>query len=514
MENFGFLSILPPALAVILAIVTKNVLVSLFTSILLGTVILFNGNIFYAVPAVFRDVLFKQAADGYNASVIVLVLFIGGMVMLVTSSGGAEALALGATKRIDSRKKAILGAWILGLIIWFSDFANGMLVGPIFQPITDKLKISREKLAWIVDATSAPVCMLVPISGFGIFAMSCMEKEFAANNISLSVWDAFLQTIPLQFYCIGALLLVPLIAFLGIDFGPMAKAEERVITTGQLHWPHAQPMGLGEPPALSKDAKPKMSLVVFPILALFVIFFVILIANGFPYKKTLGINIRTGLTTGYFIGGMICFTLMIYYKIRNFKETFDIYMNGMKNNLFLVMTLLFAWSLSSICKDLGTAGYIVHMVEGSLPVFTVAPMFFFVACVISFATGTSYGTMAILVPIGVPMAISLGAPMIVTLAAIFSGAIFGDHCSPISDTTLIASMGAACDHIEHVKTQLPYSIMIGVIGFVVYTISYWVSSTAILLVFTIVGVVIVTFLCRRLWGIDVHQKVMKAMNDK
>ncbi|MEG1823721.1 MAG: Na+/H+ antiporter NhaC family protein, partial [Cloacibacillus sp.] len=446
--------------------------------------------------------------DGYNASVIVLVLFIGGMVMLVTSSGGAEALALSATKHINSRKKAMLGAWILGLIIWFSDFANGMLVGPIFQPITDKLKISREKLAWIVDATSAPVCMLVPISGFGIFAMSCMEKEFAAQNISISVWDAFLQTIPLQFYCIGALLLIPLISFLGIDFGPMAKAEERVLTTGQLHWPHAQPMGLGEPPEFAKDAKPRMSLVVYPILAVFIIFFVILIANGFPYKKTLGINIRTGLTTGYFIGGMICFVLMIFYKIRNFKETFDIYMNGMKNNLFLVMTLLFAWSLSAVCKDLGTAGYIVQMVEGNLPSFMIAPIFFFVACVISFATGTSYGTMAILIPIAVPMSLSLGAPLIITLAAVFSGAIFGDHCSPISDTTLIASMGAACDHIEHVKTQLPYAVMVGAVGFVSYTISYWVTNTLILLLITVVAVIVVTFLCSRLWGVNVHQNVI------
>ncbi|MCC8058968.1 Na+/H+ antiporter NhaC family protein [Cloacibacillus sp.] len=507
MENFGFLSILPPALAIILAVITKNVLVSLFSSIFLGAVILFNGNVFYAVPALFRDFLFKQAADGYNASVIVLVFFIGGMVMLVTSSGGAEALAVTATRRINSRKKAMLSAWMLGLLIWFSDFANGMLVGPIFQPITDRLKISHEKLAWIVDSTSAPVCMLVPISGFGIFAMSCIEKEFTAYNVNMPVWDAFLQTIPLQFYCIGALVMIPLIACIGLDFGPMAKAEERVLTSGKLHWDHAQPMGLGEPPILSNDAKPRISLVIYPIIAVFVIFFAILIANGFPYEKIVGVNIRTGLTTGYFVGGMICFGLMILYKIRNFKETFNIYLDGMKNNLFLVMTLLFAWSLSSVCKQLGTAQYIVHIVQGNLPVYFVAPIFFVVGAIISFATGTSYGTFAILIPIAIPMSISLGAPMIATLAAVFSGGIFGDHCSPISDTTLLASMGAACDHIEHVKTQLPYAIMVGVVTFAGYMLSYWVNSPIVLALSAVVGVCAITLIFSKIHGVNVSGKI-------
>ena len=284
MENFGFLSVLPPLIAIVMALLTKNVIISLFSGIFLGVSILYNGNIFYALPALFRDFLFKQAADSYNASVMVLVLFIGGMVMLVTSSGGAEALARSATKHINSKTKALISAWLCGIAIWFSDFANAMLVGPIFQPITDRLKISREKLSWIVDATSAPVWMLVPISGFGIFARSCIEKEFTGYKVSMSVWEAFIQTIPLQFYCIGALFLIPLIAFMGIDFGPMAKAEERVATTGKIHWEHAQPMGLGEPPVFSKDATPKISLIILPILAVFVIFFAILIAKGFPYK--------------------------------------------------------------------------------------------------------------------------------------------------------------------------------------------------------------------------------------
>ena len=500
MENYGLLSIIPPVLAIVLAIMTKNVLISLFLGIFVGVTILFNGNVFYALPALFRDVLFKQAADGYNASVMVLVLFIGGMVMLVTNSGGAAALALRATKHVDSKKKAILGAWIAGLAVWFSDFANAMLVGPIFQPITDRLKISREKLAWIVDATSAPVCMLVPLSGFGVFGMSCIEKEFTNYNIATPVWEAFISTIPYQFYCLGALFLIPLIAFLGRDFGPMAKAERRTETTGALHWPHAEPMGLGEAPKLSPDAKPRMSLIVLPILAIFVVFFAILIANGFPYSRIVGVNIRTGLTTGYFVAGMICFALMVFYRMRTFKETFDMYINGMKGNLFLVLVLLFAWSLSAVCKELGTANYIVSAMEGSFPAWLVAPMLFFVGSLISVATGTSYGTFAILMPIAVPMANALGAPLIISIAAVFSGGIFGDHCSPISDTTLLASMGAACDHIEHVKTQLPYALLVGGITLAIYAIAFNMGSPLILLAILAAAIVTLTVLLCKTWG--------------
>lgn len=505
MDNYGFLSVLPPLIAIILAVVTKNVLISLFLGIFLGVTILFKGNVFYSLPAVFRDVLFKQAADGYNASVIILVLFIGGMVMLVSNSGGADALAIRATKHINSKRKAIIATWIAGLIVWFSDFANATLVGPIFQPITDRMKISREKLAWIVDATSAPVCMLLPISGFGVFGMSCIDKEFANYNVVLSAWDTFIATIPLQFYCLGALYLVPLIACTGKDFGPMVKAERRTAISGEIHWPHAQPLGMGAMPKFSAEAKPRMSLIVYPLLALFVVFFAILIANGFPHQRIVGVNIRTGLTTGYFLAGMICLGLTVFYKLRNFRESFDLYISGMRGNLFLVLTLLFAWSLSAVCKELGTADYIVSAMRGNLPACMVAPMLFFVGCLISLATGTSYGTFAILMPIAVPMASMLGAPLVLSIAAVFSGGIFGDHCSPISDTTLLSSMGASCDHVEHVKTQMPYAILIGLLSFLLYVSAFWIGSRIVLLGVLALLVTISTILLGNVWNYTMNK---------
>jgi Na+/H+ antiporter NhaC len=195
---------------------------------------------------------------------------------------------------------------------------------------------------------------------------------------------------------------------------------------------------------------------------------------------------------------MICFALMVAYKLRSFKETFDMYVTGMKGNLFLVLVLLFAWSISAVCKQLGTANYIVQAIQGSFPAWLVAPIIFIVGAIISFATGTSYGTFAILMPIAIPMANSLGAPMIPTIAAVFSGGILGDHCSPISDTTLLASMGAGCDHIEHVRTQLPYGILVGILSFVAYTIVFWLHSTIAVLAILVAAIFLLTRqLCKR-----------------
>lgn len=500
MENMGFLSLLPPLTAIVLAVISRNVLFSLFTGVFLGVTIISGWNPIIGLPALFQDFIFKQAASGYNSSVIVLVLTIGGMVALVTNSGGAAALAQKATRVVDTKRKAIFAAWLSGIAIWFSDFANAMLVGPIFQPITDKLRISREKLAWVVDTTSAPVCMLIPIAGFGIFAMSTIQKEFETYNVQMSEWSAFIQAIPFQFYCLGALLIVPLVAVLGWDFGPMAKAEERTWKTGEPLWPDAEPMGLGATIELPEGVTPRVSLVVWPLIAIFVIFFSILVANGFPAQKVSGPIIRTGLTTGYFVAGMVCLGLMVRYKIRSLKDSFDMYLGGMKGSLFLALVLLLAWSLSSVCKQMGTATYLVQMAEGNIPAWSIAPLVFITGALISLATGTSYGTFAILMPIAIPMALSLGAPLLACIGAVLSGGIFGDHCSPISDTTLLSSMGASCDHIDHVKTQLPYAFMVAIVALIAYLLAFWVKSAIVLLGIVVVFLVTLVIVLGKVWG--------------
>lgn len=500
MEHMGFLSLLPPLIAIVLAMVSKDVLFSLFCGIFLGVTIINGWNPIVALPAFFKDFIFEQAKGGYSSSVMVLVLVIGGMVALLTRSGGAAALAQKATRFINSKTKVTLAAWMSGIAIWFSDSANAMLVGPIFQPITDTLKISREKLAWIVDTTSAPVCMLVPISTFAVFAMGTIEKEFETYGGDLSVWSAFLQAVPFQFYCIGALLIVPLIGILGWDFGPMAKAEERTLKTGQPLWPDAQPLGVGEAVDLPEGKPAPVSLVVLPMMAIFVVFFAVMISHGFPSEKVSGTVIRTGLTSGYFLAGLICLALMVRYKIQPLKKSFDMFIGGMKGNLFLVLVLLLAWSLGSVCKTMGTAAYLIHLADGIIPAWGVAPLIFIMGALISLATGTSYGTFAIVMPVAIPMALQLGAPLIPCIAAVLSGGIFGDHCSPISDTTVLSSMGASCDHIDHVKTQLPYALMVGLVTLIAYFLSFWIRSALLLIGLVAVLLVSLVIVLGKVWG--------------
>ena len=500
MEHMGFLSILPPLIAVVLAMRTKNVLLSLFAGAFVGVVILCGWNPATALPTMIKDFIFKQAASSYNSSIMVLMTFVGGMVALLTNSGGAAAFAMKATKFINTKAKAIIATWLGGLFIWFSDSANALLLGPLFQPITDKLRISREKLAWIVDSTSSPICVLIPIIGWGIYIMGTIEKEFAALNLDLSEWTTFIQAIPYQFYAWGALLLIPLMAYTGIDFGPMSKAEERAMKKGQLVAPGAKPLRPAASIELPEGVTPRISVILWPLAVVFVVFFAMLFAHGFPYKKIPGPVLRTGLTSGYFLGAMVCMALMVKNKIKSSKECFDIYINGMQSMLFILMVLVLAWSLSSVCKHMGTANYIIQLTKGNIPVWTIAPLIFLTGAFISFATGTSYGTFAILMPIAIPMSVSLGAPMLPCIAAVLSGGLFGDHCSPISDTTIMSSMGAACDHIDHVKTQLPYAITVAVASFITYTAAFWIHSGFVLLAFSLLLMALLTIIQGKIWG--------------
>jgi Na+/H+ antiporter NhaC len=500
MESYGFLSVIPPITAIIVAIITRNVLVALFIGIFTGVTIIYDWNPILALPAMIKDYLFEQGADPYNSSSIILVIFVGGMVSLLTNSGGAVAFARKATRFINSKLKISIAIWVAGLAIWFSDFANALLIGPIFQPIADKLKISREKLAWIIDATSAPICALVPIAGFGIFSMVCIQKEFQAYGVEMSEWSAYVRAIPFQFYSIGTLLLVPIVSIIGYDFGSMSKAELRTANTGKMLWPDSKPIRLPISTEIPKGIEPKLSLIVYPLATILIVFFAYLMQHGFPYRVVPSVILRTGLTSAYFCGALVCFIMMVWNKIKTIKETLDLYIEGMKSNLFLCAILLLAWSLSAICRDMGTANFIVQLLGSTLPTWSIAPLLFITGGIISFATGTSYGTYAILLPIAIPMSIQLNAPLIPCLGAVFSGGIFGDQCSPISDTTVLASMGAACDLIDHVKTQLPYALIVALASIIIYTLASWIESSLILLILNLILILVILLICYKFFG--------------
>lgn len=498
MEHYGFLSILPPVIAVFLAIKTKNVISALFWGGLFGVLALCGWNPITALQTYIKDYIFVQAADGYNSSLLVMMVFIGGFVGVVTHSGGAAVFANKIAHLINTRCKAQIAVWIGGLIIFFTDSGNSLILGPSFQPVTDKLRVSREKLAWLLDCTSSPVCILIPFIGWGIYIMGLMQKEFDALKLPLTDLDTFMRVIPFQFYAIGTLIMIPVIAYFGYEFSSMCKAEKRTVETGQPFWPEAKPAR----PAVDINevhAGATTSMMVIPLIVLFACIFGMLIPHGFPVKRVPGAILRSSLCFGYFMGALSCMFLMVKNKVKTASESFKMYMDGTKEVIFILMILVLAWSLGAVCKSLGTAKFIVSLADGSIPGWAVPFLIFVTGSAISFATGSSWGTFAILMPLAIPMSHALGAPMYASIGAVLSGGLFGDHCSPISDTTVLSSMGAACDHIDHVKTQLPYALTVALASAVCYLIAGFVD-TPFLIILAVALVIIFGVTFSKLWG--------------
>ncbi|NYF25469.1 Na+/H+ antiporter NhaC family protein [Sporosarcina sp. JAI121] len=496
MEHMGIVSLLPPIIAVILAIVTKNVVISLFSGVYIGVLILVGGRPLEATMETIENYLFIQVADGYNAAVLVLLFFIGGFVALMEKSGGGAALAEKAAKSINTRVRAQLSAWLGGVIIFFSDIGTPLIVGPVFEKIFDKAKISREKLAWIIDSTSSPVAVLIPFIGWGVYIMGLIKNEFDLLNITTSEFSTLVQVIPFQFYAILAVLMVPLVAMTKLDFGPMAKAERRIQQTGALYWPESTPLRKPE----ENDERTKGShanLILLPLAVLFITLFGLLISFGFPFKPVPGNEFRVALSTAYLFAAVTIIILMLIYKVKKFGEIFNIYTTGMQKMVYVAVTLVLAWSLGKVINEMGTANYIVEVMEGNVPAFIIPAILFLVGAGMSLASGTSWGTFAIMLPIAIPMAVTLDAHLLVCIGAVLSGGIFGDHCSPISDTTILSSTGAGADHIDHVKTQFPYALLNATIAFVGFIVA-GITGSAITLLLTVVLLILAVLVLSKL----------------
>ncbi|MGL5378458.1 Na+/H+ antiporter NhaC family protein [Clostridium sp.] len=476
MEHFGVMSLIPPLVAIIIAVLSKNVIISLFTGTFIGVLVLASFQPITAVKSLIGDYFFVQLTDSYNAGVLVLLMFIGGFIALIERSGGAHAFAQKVTKYINTKSKAQMSAWFGGILIFFSDLGTPLIVGPIFEPIFDKLKISREKLAWIIDSTASPIAVLVPFIGWGVYVMGLIQKEFEVLNIDQSDFTAFVKAIPYQIYPILAITMVPLIAFSKLDFSAMLKAEKRVETTGKLYWDTSNPQRKSEKISELEAKNSKASLVIAPLIVLFITLFSILIPLGFPFEPVGGSDFRVALTTAYLFAAITLMGLMVYYKTKTFNESFNIYINGMQKMVYVSLTLVLAWSLGAVIKNLGTANYIIQVLSGNVPAWLIPSILFILGACVSFSTGSSWGTFAIMMPLAIPMAVSLDASIYVCIGAVLSGGLFGDHCSPISDTTILSSTGAGCDLVDHVQTQLPYALLNGVISLIGFLIAGFVES--------------------------------------
>ena len=474
--SFGFLSLVPPLVAILLAIKTKNVIFSLFFGCFTGVLLLFGYNPFVASKALIGEYFFKQVMDSYNAGVIVLVVFIGGFIKLIEQAGGAQSFAKYVHKFVDSPLKAQLCAWLGGILIFFSDLGTALLVGPVFRPLFDKLKISREKLAWILDSTSSPIAILVPFIGWGVYIMGLIEAQFKNLQLNISDYETFVQAIPFQIYTILAVLMIPLVAFTKKDFAEMKKAEDSVQNQEippEMQDDYVAPVdddgySLG-------NSNPLM--LILPILVVFATLMIDLGPQGFPFSKIGGNAFRVALTTGYFLGGVTLMLMICFFKVKKFKETFKIYVKGMTGMTDVAITLLLAWSLSAMIGKLGTAKFIIETLQSfSVPGALIPAFVFLFGTFISFSTGSSWGTFAIMMPLAIPMAHAFGIPFAICVGAVLSGGLFGDHCSPISDTTILSSTGAGCGLAEHVRTQLPYAVINGVIAFFCYIVAGFTGS--------------------------------------
>ena len=499
MEQTDITSLIPIVITLFISLTTKNVVVGLFAGVLSG-VAMINGLFIHGDPSETFGVMIKsyispQLTDSYNAGVIVLLVFIGGFVALMEKSGGGYAFADKVTTWVKSKFQAQTSAWLGGIIIFFSDLGTPLIVGPVCRPLFDKLKISRQKLAFIIDSTSSPVAILIPFIGWGVYIMGLIQKEFTALNVELSDWDAFIGAIPFQFYAILAIAIVPLVAFKKLDFGPMAKAEYAA-EKGNIH------ISSETSKEIFTHKNAKASFVWAPLLVMGLVLGFMLVPLGFPFEKVSGSVFRSALSTAYFFAAATLICLMAVYKVRNWSEGISVYMKGMGNMMQVAIILILAWSLSSVGKELGTAAYIAEQAQNGFPHWLVPAVAFLLAAIISFATGSSWGTFAIMMPLVISTALAIDAPLYACIGAVLSGGLFGDHCSPISETTILSSTGAGCDQFEHFKTQLPYALLNGGIALVSFVIAGLIENPLIF-VFALVAQVTLVFIFARLTSVNI-----------
>lgn len=506
--NMGIISLLPVILTIALAIKTKSVVLALAVGVFSGVLIQMGGHPVDATTTMVKEYLLPQVMDSYNAGIIILLIFIGGFVAMIEHSGGAEAFARRAANLVNNRSKLQIITWIGGIAVFFSELGTPLIVGPIFKPLFDKLRVSREKLAWILDTTASPVCVLLPFIGWGVYSMGLIQKEFDALKITdVTDWTAFIKAIPFQFYPILCLVMVPLVALSGREFSYMAKAEENA------------KKGIfssidEDAPVVKKDMLTHSNVsplvVIIPLIILFITLFGILVPHGFPLKQVPGSQFRIALITAYFYAAVSMIILMVYYKVKPLMESIRLYIKGLGRMFECIVILILAWSLSAVGKNIGTPDYIVMLAKETVPYWMVPAIIFCVGAIISFATGTSWGTFGIMMPIAIPMAIHLEAPLFVSIAAVLSGGLFGDHCSPISDTTILAASGADCSLIDHVKTQLPYAFLCAIVSIAAYLVAGFFDNMFVTLV-SIAALIAIFVISSRLWGTKVENLTIEQV---
>lgn len=492
-------SLLPPVIAIGLALITKEVYTSLFAGIVAGGLLWSDLSFEGTLVHVFKDGIVASLSDAYNVGILVFLVILGIMVMLIDRSGGSAAFGRWASRRIRTRKGAQLATIGLGLLIFIDDYFNCLTVGSVMRPVADESRISRAKLAYLVDATAAPICIIAPVSSWAAAVSSYVEE---GNGLWL-----FIQAIPFNFYALLTLVMMVALAVGDMDFGPMAQHEGNARDRGDVLSGMASPStrsfdaassdmrlhGMKGPEMGDGTIAPMGQVVdlVLPVLVLIVSCVAgMLWSGGYAPAEGVGFvqafsdsDASVGLMLGSAVTLAVTFVYYVFRRSMPFRELAACIPDGFKSMVPAILILTFAWSLKAMTDSLGAKQFVEALVQEQargLQAFLPA-IVFLIACFLSFATGTSWGTFGILIPITLGV-FPLTAPLgIVCVSACMAGAVCGDHCSPISDTTIMASAGAQCDHVVHVSTQLPYAVTVACVSFVTYVVAGFIPSALVVL---------------------------------
>ena len=488
-------ALLPPLVAIVLALITKEVYSSLFVGIVVGALIYSGFKFEGTVTQIFEGGIIKVLSDSYNVGILIFLVILGSVVCMMNKAGGSAAFGRWASKKIHTRVGAELAAIILGILIFIDDYFNCLTVGSVMRPVTDRHHVSRAKFAYLIDATAAPVCIIAPISSW-----AAAVSGFVEGQDGLAI---FVRTIPYNFYAILTIVMMVGMVLMKTEFGAMRTHEINALN-GDLYTTSARPY---ENATDDETPNPRGKVIdlVIPIVMLVICCVISMIYTGGFFSGTDFVtafsqsDASTGLAMGSAFGLVFAIIFYMIRRVVNFRDCMGCIPEGFKAMVPAIMILTFAWTLKAMTDSLGAAVFVeeaMRSVAGGIEVILPA-IIFLVGCGLAFATGTSWGTFGILIPIVVAV-FEKSSPemMIISMSACMAGAVCGDHCSPISDTTIMASAGAQCDHVTHVSTQLPYAILAAAVSFVTYIVAGFVKTAWIALPVGIVLMRIVLFVIK------------------
>ena len=480
-----FWSLIPPVVAIVLALITKEVYSSLFLGILVGAILYSGGNFEGTVNHIFSEGMISVLSSSSNVGILVFLVILGAMVCLMNRAGGSAAFGRWAGKHIRTRVGAELATILLGVLIFIDDYFNCLTVGSVMRPITDQHNVSRAKLAYLIDATAAPVCIIAPISSW-----AAAVSGFVPGEDGMSV---FVRAIPYNYYALLTIVMMVSMVLMRAEFGAMGVHESNALK-GDLFTTAARPYAGAEEDGKVNPRGKVMDLLI-PIISLVICCVIGMIYTGGFFDGTDFVtafsqsDASVGLVLGSFFGLVITVLLYLVRKVLSFRDCMACIPDGFKSMVPAILILTFAWTLKSMTDSLGASEFVAEMVKSSASglVNMLPAIIFLVACFLAFATGTSWGTFGILIPIVVHVFENTpGDLMIISISACMAGAVCGDHCSPISDTTIMASAGAQCDHVSHVSTQLPYAVVAAVVSFITYIFAGFIQNPLCL----VIGVVL------------------------